>query len=238
MIVTIDGPAGSGKSSTARAVAERLGYRHLESGAFYRALTVAALRSGIEPAHWDALDDQALAALRVRVTPAERGFRIFAGDEEVTDALREPAVNTEVSRMARVPAVRAWLLDSLRDAAKGVNLVAEGRDMGTVVFPDAEVKCYLTASLTTRARRRLAEAGQADPSADELAAEEARLAARDRVDSQRAVAPLRPAADAIHIDTTTLDFDEQVARIEALVRAAAARASGPARPLDDPQPPP
>ena len=220
MIVTIDGPAGSGKSSTARAVAARLGFRHLESGAFYRGLTVAALRTGIDPHLWEQLDAAALDALRVRGVPGEDGFRILSGDTDLTPALRDPEVNESVSRMARLPAVRTWLLDSLRAAARGVDLVADGRDMGTVVFPQADVKLYLTASLTTRARRRLREIGNAEPQARVLEEEEARIAERDRIDTQRAVAPLRPADDAVHVNTTGLDFDEQVETIVALVRAS------------------
>ncbi|MCI0436482.1 MAG: (d)CMP kinase [Gemmatimonadetes bacterium] len=220
MIVTIDGPAGSGKSSSARAVADELGFRYLESGAFYRGLTLAALRAGISPEHWDGLDANALDALAVHAVPGERGFRILAGAEDISSELRSPAVNARVSAMARVPAVRAWLLDSLRSAARGADLVAEGRDMGTVVFPDADVKIFLTANLETRARRRLGESGDADPALDALAAEEARLAERDRVDRERSVAPLRAADDAIHVDTTGLSFEAQVARIVALVRAA------------------
>jgi len=222
MIVTIDGPAGSGKSSTARAVAERLGFRHLESGAFYRGLTVAALRAGIEPSRWEQLDAAALDALHVRGVPGAQGFRILSGETDLTPALRDAEVNESVSRMARLPAVRTWLLGSLRAAARGVDLVADGRDMGPVVFPRADVKVFLTASLGTRARRRLREGGDAEPAARVLEEEEARLAERDRVDSERAVAPLRPARDAVHVDTTGLDFDQQVETIVALIRASPA----------------
>lgn len=218
MIVAIDGPAGSGKSSTARAVAEHLGFRHLESGALYRGLTFAALRAGIPTEHWDALSHDQLVKLAVRAEPDGRGFRILVGDQEVSHELRSSDVNRHVSHMSRIPAVRAWLLDGLRAAASGADLVADGRDMGTVVFPDADVKVFLTADIETRARRRLREDARSDDP-DSLLHETARLAARDRSDSERPVAPLRIAPDATRIDTTNLDFDAQVERIVGLVLA-------------------
>lgn len=218
MIVTIDGPAASGKSSTARAVAERLGFRHLESGALYRGLTHAALRAGIPSDTWDDLSPERLDALGVHARPGPRAFRIFAREHDVTNELRGEEVNRAVSRMARVPAVREWLLDTLRAAARDTDLVADGRDMGTVVFPNADVKFFLTASLEARAHRRALEhTSQPDP--HRIAAEREDLAERDRIDTERTVAPLRPAGDAIHIDTTTLTFDDQVARIVEIVNA-------------------
>jgi cytidylate kinase len=210
MIVAIDGPAGSGKSTTARAVAERLGFRHLESGAFYRALTVAALRAGIEPERWDELTSEALDGLRVHSRPDHISFRMFAGEEDITDELRSPEVNAHVSPIARVPAVRGWLLDQLRAAGRETDLVADGRDMQTVVFPDADLKVFLVATPETRARRRLAQQGTTEPSRAEIDAEAQRLLARDRMDSEREVGPLRRAPDAVILDTTDLDFDEQV----------------------------
>jgi cytidylate kinase len=217
MIVTIDGPAGSGKSTTARAVARRLGFRHLDSGAFYRAITLAALRRGVPADEWPALDADRLDAFDIRARPADLGFDLFLGDECVNEAIRAAEVNANVSRMASMPAVREWLFGPLRAAAASASLVTDGRDMGTVVFPEADLKVFLTADLRTRARRRLAEFGTADPSPAELEAESERLADRDRRDSERAVAPLRPADDAIPVDTTGLTFDEQVERIVALV---------------------
>jgi cytidylate kinase len=219
MIVTIDGPAASGKSSTARTVAEKLGFRHLESGALYRGLTYAALRAGIAPESWDNIDAHRLAALDVRAEPGPQGFRILARGHDVTDRIRSEDVNRLVSRIARIPAVRDWLLERLRTAARDTNLVADGRDMGTVVFPDADIKFFLTASLEARARRRALELSK-DPDDSRVAVEKKRLAERDRTDTQRAVAPLRPAADAIHIDTTALTFEEQVDQIVSLVNEA------------------
>ncbi len=220
MIITINGPAGSGKSSTAQALAEQLRIRHLDSGAFYRALTLAALLARIAPDQWDVLREDQLESLRVRGEPGAAGaagYRMFAGDDDVTDRIRSPEVNAYVSRMARVPAVRRWLLGRLRAAGTSGSLVADGRDMGTVVFPQADLKIFLTASLETRARRRLLERGEAEPDADMLAAETERLADRDRIDSERAVSPLRAATDAVHLDTSGMSFDEQVSRVLELV---------------------
>jgi cytidylate kinase len=221
MIIAIDGPAGSGKSTTAREVARRLGFRHLDSGAFYRALTYAALRRGVPVETWDDLSPEELDAFEIRAEPADSGFRMLVDGTDVTDEIRSPEVNAHVSRMARVPAVRDWLLGRLREAARGVDLVADGRDIGTVVFPDAELKIYLFADPVVRARRRLAQYGVPDPDPVTLAAEVERLKERDRMDSEREVAPLRMAEDAVPVDTTSLTFDEQVERIVRLARSSA-----------------
>lgn len=217
MIVAIDGPAASGKSSTAKAVARALGFRHLDSGAFYRTLTLAAIEAGIAPDRWDTLSARDLDALSVRSRPGPGGFRLLIGDRDVTDRIRSDEVNASVSLMARVPAVRQWLLGRLRAAAT-TDLVADGRDMGTVVFPDAEVKVFITAAAGERARRRLRERGAdaTDPAA--VSSETDRLIERDRLDTERAVAPLRRAPDAVVIDTSDLDFETQVERVVELVR--------------------
>src|SRR5690606_9809465 len=151
----IDGPAGSGKSSTARAIAQRLGFRHLDSGAFYRALTLAALRAGIPVERWEQLEADDLDRLDVRGVAGAGGFRMLIRGVDAGDAIRAPEVNAHVSTMARVPAVRAWLLGRLRAAAVGVDLVSDGRDVGTVVFPGADLKIFLVADPRERARRRL-----------------------------------------------------------------------------------
>jgi cytidylate kinase len=234
VIVAIDGPAGSGKSSTARAVAQRLGFRHLDSGAFYRALTLAALRAGLPAESWNDLTAGDLDALAVRGVPADTGFRLEIGGRDVSDAIRSPEVNAHVSLMARVPAVREWLLGRLREAGRGVDLVADGRDMGTVVFPAAEVKVFLVADRLTRARRRLLERGATGDDPAAIRAEAERLAERDRIDSGRSVAPLRRAPDAIEIDTTELPFDAQVERICALVAARRGAPAGPGPARDGP----
>jgi len=220
MIIAIDGPAGSGKSSTARAVAQRLGFRYLDSGAFYRALTWAALERGISPEKWETLTPADFESFGVNARPDDRAFRMYAGDQDITAGIRSPEVNANVSAMAKLPVVREWLLDRLREAGAASDLVADGRDIGTVVFPDAEVKVFLTADPRERARRRLAETGTPDPTEERLDQEVSRLLARDRIDSERAHAPLKPAPDAVHIDTTRLGFEEQVDRIVELARTA------------------
>ena len=223
IIIALDGPAGSGKSSTARAVAERLGYRHLDSGAFYRALTWAALRAGIPADEWPALTAEDLDGLDVHGAPEGRAYRLTVGGWDVSEAIRTPEVNAHVSRMAAVPAVREWLMDALREAGARGGLVADGRDIGTVVFPGAELKAYFVCEPEERARRRLREQGRTDVSDETVREEAARLVGRDEIDSARAVAPLAEAADAVRIDTTRLDFEAQV---EAVVKLARERAGG------------
>lgn len=222
IVIAIDGPAGSGKSSTAKAVAARLGYRHLDSGAFYRALTHAALREGIPPEEWDRLTEEEMGRFRIDSAPAERGYTLLVGGDPVGPELRTPEVNAHVSRMAAVPAVRGWLMDALRRAGERGALVADGRDIGTVVFPDAELKLFLVCGARERARRRLLEQGIDAPSEEEITCEADRLGSRDAMDSGRAVAPLLRAEDAVLLDTSGLSFDAQVA---AIVRMAEARAS-------------
>jgi cytidylate kinase len=218
MIIAIDGPAGSGKSSTAKAVARKLGFRHLDSGAFYRAITFAALDRGIVEARWEQLDPTALRGLGVRAEASDSGFEFFVRGRNITAELRSASVNAHVSQMAAVSAVRDWLLDQLRAAGHAGRLVADGRDIGTVVFPDADLKVFLVAQSETRAKRRLAEMGNDTPSYIDVQNEVDRLGRRDRLDSQRAAAPLRQAEDAIVIDTTELTLDEQVERIVSLAR--------------------
>ena len=225
-IVTIDGPAGSGKSTTAREVARRLGYRHLDSGALYRALTFALLESGRPPEAWPSLTGAEVTALGVHIRAREGGFDVLLGDRPLDAELRTPRVTAQVSPLARIPAVRAALLGLQRSAGRAGGLVADGRDMGTVVFPDAEVKVFLQAELAERARRRLLEGSDVEPVPEAVAREAEAIAARDRRDSERAISPLRRPDDAVDLDTTRLGFDEQVAAVVALVRAREGRAPG------------
>jgi len=218
MIIAIDGPAGSGKSSTAKAVAERLGFRHLDSGAFYRAITYAALDAGIPPAVWPNLDAAALNELDIHAEVTDRGVEFYLGGKNVTAEIRSAEVNAHVSPMAAVPAVREWLLSQLRATAVSSDLVADGRDIGTVVFPDAAVKIFLIAQSEIRAKRRLAETGNPAPTSTEVQNEVDRLGLRDRMDSSRATAPLKQAPDAVVIDTTELSFEEQVEKIVRLAQ--------------------
>lgn len=215
-MVAIDGPAGSGKSTTAKAVAARLGLPHVESGALYRALTLAALDQSVP------FEGQRLVALArslpVRLALAADGFRPEVAGADVSDAIRSERVTARVSELSAIPQVRSWANDAVRDAVaqhpRGA--VVDGRDMGTVVFPDAAIKVFLTASPEERARRRLEQEGRA-ATPEALAAEAEVLRIRDDADSSRAVAPLRPAKDAVVLDTTGMGFDEQV---EAVVRLA------------------
>ncbi|HSK19076.1 MAG TPA: (d)CMP kinase [Longimicrobiales bacterium] len=228
MIIAIDGPAGSGKSSTARAVARELGFRHLDSGAFYRALTYAAMERGIPPAEWPKFDEARLESFHVSAEPADTGFRMLLAGNDISGPIRRAEVNALVSAMARVPAVRDWLLRTLRETARHTDLVADGRDMGTVVFPAADLKIFLVADPAVRAQRRLTQMGL--PVDEESVRDEVdRIEARDRADSSREVAPLRQATDAVLLDTTDLTFDAQVARIVELARARS-HDSGPATP--------
>lgn len=231
-VVTLDGPAGSGKSTTAREVARRLGFRHLDSGALYRALTVALLRSEHPRAGWDTLSEDALRGLGVRVTASGPALQVRLGDQVLDRELRTPEVTALVSPLARLPAVRGALLGLQRQAGAHGRLVADGRDMGTVVFPDAEVKVFLVADLRERARRRLLEQAGVSPGDADVEAEVRRIAERDERDSTRDISPLRRPDDAVDLDTTHLSFDEQVEAVVALVRA---RAAG--RPGVDPTPP-
>jgi 3-phosphoshikimate 1-carboxyvinyltransferase len=232
-VVTLDGPAGSGKSTTAREVARRLGFLHLDSGALYRAVTLALLeaeRSGEgrpEP-EWDGVTVAELDAFDIALERHEGGFRVRVGNRHPEAELRSAEVTERVSRVARIPAVRDWLLATQRHTARDGGVVADGRDMGTVVFPEAEVKIFLVADLEERARRRLAETREAgaDAEPEVLEAEARRLSDRDREDARRAVAPLRPAPDAVELDTTDLTFDEQVDRVVERVRAVEAGSGG------------
>ena len=217
-VVTLDGPAGSGKSSTAREVARRLGFRHLDSGGFYRALTYGLLQAKINSDRWARLDRAALDAVGVRVEPTGEGFQVFLGSRALKDEIRSPEVTALVSRLASLAPVRQWLLGIQRDAGSRGRLVADGRDMGTVVFPEAEVKVYLTADLKERARRRLMEQGVSDPSTAQWSHEAARIQGRDRDDSDRKISPLKKPDGALELDTTRLTFEQQVEAILGRVR--------------------
>ena len=217
-VIAIDGPAASGKSSTAALLARRLGWAHLDSGALYRAMTLAALdQLGAEP--WAATRIVALAdELPVRLVQVGGSFVPEVAGADVSRAIREERVTARVSTVAALPEVRGWVNARQRDAAARANgVVVDGRDIGTVVFPDAPLKVFLTAAPEERARRRLTQTGR-HPDAEHLGRESRALAARDAADSSRPVAPLKPASDAVLLDTTSLSLDEQVERIVALAR--------------------
>ncbi len=226
MIIAIDGPAGSGKSTTAREVARRLGFLHVDSGAFYRALTYALLEADVSESEWDDLDADRLDALGVRGERRHAGedgqgeLGMVVGDRPVHRELRTEGINAHVSHVARIPGVRAWLLTRLRALAEREDVVVDGRDIGTAVFPHARLKVFLVADPEVRARRRLREQGVAKPHRDTLLAAIDRLKERDRQDREREVAPLVAAEDAVRVDTTALTFDEQVAAILELAKSA------------------
>ncbi|NNF14467.1 MAG: (d)CMP kinase [Gemmatimonadetes bacterium] len=222
-IVTLDGPAGSGKSTTAREVARRLGFRHLDSGALYRALTLALLESDVPAGEWADLDEQAMRALDVTVTAKGTELEVGVGGRVVNSELRSKEVTAQVAYLASLPVARACLLNLQRAAGAQGRLVADGRDMGTVVFPHADVKIYLVAELGERARRRLREGGMEEPSEEEVVTHSGVIAERDRHDSEREHSPLRKPEEAELIDTTRLSFDEQVEAIIRLVQEAEQR---------------
>ena len=231
LVVAIDGPAASGKSSTAQWVAERLRLWHVDSGALYRAATAAMLRTAVDPATWTA--EQVLAAAdRVTLVPEGLSFAPRL-DGDVLDAeLRGSAVTEHVARVAQMPPVRAWVNARVRQAASEHDVVVDGRDMGTAVFPDAQLKVYLVADPWERARRRLIQRLHRRPADDEVAEETERIVRRDALDATQSL----QARDAILVDTTYLTQQEQVERIVALVRAVTPRdeASSAVEKADDP----
>jgi CMP/dCMP kinase len=203
-VVAIDGPAGAGKSSVARAVAERLGFTYLDSGAMYRCVALAALRRSLPPAE---------VAAEVSLS---LGDRVLLDGEDVSAAIRAPEVSEAASVVAADPAVRTAMVAEQRRLLAGGDWVAEGRDIGTVVWPSAEVKVFLTASAEARAGRRAEQIGA------DVGVVLAEQAIRDQRDIERAQSPLRPADDAVTVDTSDLTLDEAVERVVALVRAVAA----------------
>lgn len=221
-VVAIDGPAASGKSTTARLAAERLGFLYLDTGAMYRAVTWKALALGIDPDDVVALADL-VGRIRVQVIAGEHGGSVLVDGEDVTERIREPRISRAVSRVASVPAVRRAMVEIQRGIGRSGAVVVEGRDIGTVVFPDARVKVYLAASLEERAERRLAELRRAgvEQSLEELMRE---IGARDELDSAREDSPLRRAPDAVLVDTTRLTIAQQVDEVVRVVREAIAAA--------------
>ena len=215
LVIAIDGPAASGKSSTAQWVARQLGVRHVDSGAFYRAIGWLGVRSGVPVAEWTAAQLLGEAHRVGRRLTAQSVLPVIDGEDR-DEALRGGDVTAVVSRVAQMPAVRAWVNEQVRGAGAETDVVVDGRDIGTVVFPQAALKVFLVADPWERARRRLLQRWGRRPTDAEIAEETEALVARDARDAAQSV----PARDAVTIDTTTLTQAEQVERIVALARAA------------------
>ncbi len=211
MIVAIDGPAGAGKSTVARAVAQRLGFAHLDTGAMYRAVTVGVLEHELDVHDADDLRSF-VGALDLSLDDG----RIFVRSRDLTDRIREADVTAAVPQLAATPEVRRALVPVQRALASTKDVVVEGRDIGTVVFPDAELKVFLTASPETRAKRRALQYGIR---ADRVESVEKDIATRDTVDSTRRDSPLAPASGSHEIDSTDMSFDEVVQAVVQLARA-------------------
>ena len=219
LVIAIDGPAGVGKSTVARALAAHLGYRHVDTGAMYRVVGLAARTRGVDPADAPALATLA-AGLAFELVPAADGQRVLLDGRDVTAALRTPEAGECASRVATVAPVRAALVARQRTLAAQGGIVMDGRDIGTVVLPDADCKFFLTASVAARAERRRGDLAGGGP-APAVAAVRREIEARDRRDRARAHSPLRAARDAVVIDTTALDPAAVLAR---MLEEVAARA--------------
>lgn len=227
MIVAIDGPAGSGKSTVARALAARENLTYLDTGAMYRAVTWACLDSGVDINNTAAVANLA-QTLDIVLCNTASGPSVKVGDKDCTAAIRTPEVDANVSAVAAIPAVREAMVALQRKAGEAGDVVAEGRDIGTVVFPNAQVKVFLVADPAQRARRRavqrsggdLAKDSSLEANSEEAKAIEAELIERDRRDSTREVAPLVAASDAVEIDSTNLSVDEVCSQISALIQEA------------------
>ncbi len=216
LIVAVDGPAGSGKSTTARQLAQKLGYLYLDTGAMYRAFTLKVLREKIDPDDLEMLEKLA-AETEIKLVPNASGIRVYLDGEDVSDLIRTPEIDRIISQVSRVKAVRERMVTLQRKIGMSGGIVAEGRDIGTVVFPNADVKIFLVASPRERARRRLKElqARGVTISLEEVLAD---IQRRDKLDSTREVSPLKKAADAIEVDTTNLSIEEQVEKIYGIIR--------------------
>lgn len=209
-VITIDGPAASGKSSTAQMVAERLGFLHIDSGSLYRAATAAALRVVPEPSQWT--EEIVVGAARaVSLLPARSSFYPVMGGRSVEEEIRSDIVTANVSSVAKMPQVRRWVNECVREAAASHDVVADGRDMGTAVFPKALLKIFLVAEARVRAQRRLLQKG-GEISAERLDQETRALADRDERDAGQTA----PAPDAVVIDSTNHTQQQQVEKIVAL----------------------
>lgn len=215
--VAIDGPAGAGKSTVARAVAQALGFVYVDTGALYRTIGLAVCRRGL-----DGTDVPGVLAVlpEIQVTLAyqDGAQHVLLDGEDVSDAIRTPQISTYASQVSSVPAVRAYLLDLQRNMARRQSVVMDGRDIGTVILPDAQVKIFLTASPETRAARRFAELKDKGTEPVSYARILEDMKARDALDASRAVAPLKQAPDAVLLDTSEMTLDESIQAALSIVR--------------------
>jgi len=215
LVVAIDGPAGSGKSTIAARLAEKLGYTNLESGAMYRALALKAIEQGVSFEDSEALGQLGENTV-IRLEPRPDGNRVLLDGRDVSQRIREADVTAAASRVSMHPSVRQIMVARQREMGARGGVVMEGRDIGTAVFPGADVKVFLDADARVRAERRVAQNGTHSPEEAQRIVEE--LVARDQRDRTRAVSPLVPAPDAIILDTTDLSIDDVISRVEQLIR--------------------
>ena len=216
IIIAIDGPAGAGKSTTARKVAEQLGYVHVDTGAMYRAVTLAVVNSNSEPTEENVRT--VMESMTIHLKVEDDGQHTYLNGEDVTNALRQQSVTDLVSKVSSYSSVRRRLVQKQRELGLSGGIVMDGRDIGSVVFPNAHVKVYLVADLEERSRRRLEELKAKGQQVD-AAAIRTQIEERDRLDSQRAESPLIKPDGAHEIDTTNLSIDEQVAKIVKLAKS-------------------
>ena len=214
--VAIDGPAGAGKSSVAKAAAQELGFVYVDTGAIYRTIALYVLRQGVDP-HQASAVEALLPQVQVSLEYTQQGQKMLLNGEDVTALICTPEVSMATSACSAIPAVRAYLLQLQRDLAAENNVLMDGRDIGTVVLPHAQLKVFLTASPEERARRRVAQLEKAGQQAD-YASILRDIQQRDYQDSHRETAPLRPAEDAVLLDNSSYTFEESVRRLVALVR--------------------
>ncbi len=215
--IALDGPAGAGKSTIAKEAAKALDYIYVDTGALYRTIGLAATRNNVEPKPSQEVDDL-LDSIKVELTFNEEGGQVVLLDgEDVSDEIRTPQASMMASKISAIPSVRAYLLDLQRDIARSNNIIMDGRDIGTVVLPNANVKIFLTASPQARATRRFKELIQkgTDVKYEDVLKD---VEERDYNDSHRATAPLKPAEDSILVDTTELDFEQSVNKIISTIK--------------------